>query len=89
MVPYQKENQAENPDTPLSFDILQLMSDVDDDELIMAVAQVEGKNEDENVITSCKTALVMKKVSPKKQHPTFNNCTLGSIGTLNINIYKK
>ena len=58
--------------------------DTGDQELVLAATQVENTS-----VTSTTKTAVVKKSSPKLPlSNTFNNCSFGPIGTLNIHIHK-
>ena len=66
------------------FDLMNILSDLDDDQfdnqMVLAVTQVEQN--------FSKTA-IMKKTQPNQiLNLTFQNCTFGNIGTLNIHVHK-
>ena len=92
VVPYQPQDENTN------FDLLSLIADVQDEELLnedllLAATQYEQliPNISEAVIpttisttTSTKTAFMKRSNNPTP----FTNCTIGSIGTINIHIHK-
>ena len=87
--PYTPPPQNIQPEvnTP-DFDLMEIVSEfegVNDDQLVPVATQIENAS-----TTSLTKAAIMKKNSPKLPPltPTFNNCTFGNIGTLNIHIHK-
>ena len=82
--PYNTNQNA--PDDEYNFDLLDIINDVNDDQLMIAATQME-QDYDKKVTSS--TTAVIKKNQTSDNHPSpFANCKIGSIGTININIYK-
>lgn len=82
----QDTNQDENlnPNNLGDIDFLELLNDGNDDDLVLAVNQIE-----KTLTTTTTKTLAMKKNSPKMPlQSTFNHCSFGNIGTLNIHIHK-
>ena len=86
LAPYQPQAQSnKSNDNGINFDLLlQLLSEVDDEELVLAATQVEAQTEDQN---TKKTSVMARTVSQKK-NTTFTGCTFRSVGTINIHIHK-
>ena len=83
-----QEQQEVQSSSDFNFDLLQMITDAEDDEqLVMAATQVENQMCENKSTTSLKMALMSKRNSPRRPQ-VFQNCTFGSIGTLNIHIYK-
>ena len=83
--PYVQAPKQATPEGSPSFDIMQLMSDLEgDNDIILAASQFEENQQ----VTTTKTAVV-KKSSPRVSvMPTFSGCKFGNINTLNIHIHK-
>lgn len=78
------QNENENPNALGDIDFLELLNDGNDDEMVLAANQVE-----KTLTKVTATTTVMKKSSPKLPlQSTFQNCSFGNIGTLNIHIHK-
>ena len=87
VVPFQQQPTAQNQEV-VDFDLMELLSEFNeqnDNDLVMAATQVENQME----VTTTKSAVFVRN-SPKKalSNPTFNNCKIGSIGSINIHIHK-
>ena len=84
--PYVPPAQNEQ-NNDFNFDLMEIINDVNDEDLLIAATQMEKQYETKQ--TSAKTALIKKKNQPEMQPAPFANCKIGSIGTININIYKQ
>ena len=79
-----KQNEAMDPTESPQFDLMVILSDLDDDQfdnqMVLAATQVDSFK---------KTSTIMKK-NERVQMPTqtFHNCSFGNIGTLNIHVHK-
>ena len=87
LVPYTKSMQenTSQDNTSEDFDLMSILAEfqdpnVSDDQMVLAATQVEK--------TITKTSVVKKNVPQMPPSHTFQNCTIGSIGTLNIHIHK-
>ena len=88
IVPYQPRPENAN------FDLMSLIAEVQneeipDEDLVLAATQYEESMPNDQQIslptsTSTKTALMRKSYQPSP----FTNCSIGSIGTINIHIHK-
>ena len=85
IVPYEMQQQNELMGTEPQFDILIMLSGLDDDtfdnQMVLAATQVEQQH-----VT--KTAIMKKNHGNPFPNQTFQNCTFGNIGTLNIHVHK-
>ena len=79
-----QENMAEGD---MDFNLMEIINEVNDEDLMIAATQME--KEYENRVMSTKTAVVRRNQSSDVATNPFSNCKIGSIGTININIYKK
>ena len=81
------ENEQNEPS--MDFDILDMISGIDENQMLLAASQMEEKLAMTTTVTTTKETTTMFR-SNQDQHPSpFQNCRIGSIGTININIYKK
>ena len=84
-------NQAQNditlPQEEFNFDIMDIINDVNEQEMVLAATQMECEISEESLKTMT-TSVIRKPASPLKMFP-FTNCRIGSIGTININVYKQ
>lgn len=95
IVPYEppaKIVKVQDPQDTVDFDIMEMLSefqnDNDENEMVLAATQCEKQLETQATMKS-KTTAILKKSSPKLPlQQTFQNCTFGTIGTLNIHIHK-
>ena len=87
IAPYQPPKNDNSP----SFDLMQLIADVEkeeipDCELLLAATQCEQSVMTPDTNNTTRTTSVMKRAN--NPVPTFSGCTFGPIGTLNIHIHK-
>ena len=87
-IPYEQNSNE------IDFDLLEFISDVNDDEIVLAATQVEqalAETESSKTTSSTTTTKkIMKKSVPETtgSMASFTNCRIGSIGTVNIHIHK-
>ena len=84
--PYVKNKNQKESD--FNFDLMEIITEVNDEELMLAATQIE--TEYEKGMTTSKTAVIKKSGNATEMAASpFANCRIGSIGTININIYKQ
>ena len=79
LVPYNPENKQQHPNE-LNFDLLEMITDVEDEQLVLSVTQFKEQNQSMYTFT---TKVMAKRNSPRKPQ-IFAGCTSGSIETHNI-----
>ena len=84
--PYIPPQESSNKEE-LNFDLMEIISEVNDDELLLAASQMEADYDKK--VTTNKMAFIKKTTPPEMSASPFAHCRIGSIGTININIYKK
>lgn len=67
----------------LDIDLLEFLADNNGDNEIMMAA-----NQMESMLAKSNTTIVKKSGTKPTSQPTFNNCTFGNIGVINIHIHK-
>lgn len=86
-MPYQPPAQARNESEPeIDCDLQAMLQEFknanDDQDLLVASAQYETQN------VKASKAVMKKNENPKMLQHTFQNCTFGNIGSINIHIHK-
>ena len=85
--PQENKDNNENEKEEITFDLLDIFNDMNEQEMVLGATQMERQFSQETSETTT-ASLIRKCTSPVKTRP-FANCKIGSIGTININIYKK
>ena len=72
----------------VNFDLMEIINEVNDEELMLAATQMETEYQTHK--STSKTAVIRKQAGPPEMAASpFAHCRIGSIGTININIYKQ
>ena len=83
ILPY-KSPAKEDKEPAMDFDILDLINDIDENQMVIAASQIEQNLSTTTVKSKTETTMFKSSEAPSP----FSNCRIGSIGTININIYK-
>ena len=80
----EKENDQDVP----NFDLMALISEVSDQDLVLASTQVEERQMD-TAENSSRTTMMQEKINnTRPQYQTFTSCHFEHVGTLNIHTHK-
>ena len=78
-------NQNDKQDE-VNFDLMEIISEVNNEDLMLSAMQMETEYQSHK--STSKTAVIKKQEAPPEMAASpFVHCRIGSIGTININIF--
>ena len=81
--------QNEDIEPAMDFDLLDIINDINENQMVLAASQMEEKLATTTTLKTTKETTMFRSGVNHENALPFMNCKICSIGTININIYKK